>query len=88
VPASPTEKSPAPVDVDPTQGLAPIGAKLRVAGAQTATRSRAQLPVFVRTRIATRPPSAASSLTGPASGSTGVLAATSAARRAPITGRG
>src|SRR5207247_11034598 len=84
VPASPTEKRPAPVDVEPTQALAPIGAKLRVAGVHTATRSREQLPVFVRTRIATRPPSAASSLTGPASGSTGVFAATSPARRARV----
>src|SRR5207244_393164 len=84
VPASTTEKRPASVDVEPTQALAPIGAKLRVAGVHTATRSRAQLPVFVRTRLATRPPFAASSLTGPASGSTGVFAATSPARRARV----
>jgi hypothetical protein len=81
--------------VEPTQALAPAGTKLSVPGAHTATRSRAQLPVFVRSRIATRPPSAASSLTGPGSGSTDVVAelapvsATSPASRARvITGRG
>ena len=80
--------------VEPAQALAPIGTKLRVAGAQTATRSRAQLPVFVRTRMATRPPSAASSLTGPASGSVDdteppPVSATSPARTTlEVTGRG
>src|SRR5438105_10220321 len=74
MPARATPKSPAPVLVELVQALAPIGTKVRDEGAHTATRSRAQFPVFVRSRIATRPPSAESSLAGPASERTAVFA--------------
>src|SRR5437868_15113688 len=71
-PARATEKIPAPVLRLSEQGEAPIGASERVDGCHTATRATVQPGREVWSSTATRPPSAASSLTGPVRRSGGV----------------